>query len=332
MAKLLDVLPGVPVPVASMTEELARMWAVTADSGSRPPSEFRASQMNLVLHFGLATPPAEAREVFDTAIRFAQRYPCRILVLAPTPPHGSGRDKLEAKLYSQCFIGPSHREMCCCEALMLSYSVNEPEHHLENQLSVWLESDLPIYHWFHRVPAAVISARYLSLVKQHRRVVFDTSVSGNDLVSVAWPGARWRDLAWARSLPLRQSLGQILSGFSPERLVEKLSKVTVRHEDGCCGEGKALLNWQRECLEACFAQAGIPARKLEYVCEGMDVSSPLTLEIKWTYASRRSFRWAFRERTQSADLAADLGCGKLSYPTHVRLLEPEQALAEALFF
>ena len=50
MAELINALPGVELPVREVTSRLASMW----DSGpSDSPLESRASQMNVVLHFGL---------------------------------------------------------------------------------------------------------------------------------------------------------------------------------------------------------------------------------------------------------------------------------------
>src|SRR5690606_27011084 len=131
MAELIDALPGVELPVGEVTNHLASMWE-TGPSGS--PSEFRASQMNVVLHFGLEVTPEEARERFDSLIRFAQRYPSRIIVLCPSRTRDDGT--MASKLFSQCYIGDSHREMCCCEALLLSYK-SENFGYLSNQVSVW---------------------------------------------------------------------------------------------------------------------------------------------------------------------------------------------------
>ena len=126
------------------------MWEADASLGS--PSEFRASQMNLVLHFGLDVNEADARARFDTVIRFAQRYPSRIIVLCPTREEGAG---MRAKLFSQCYIGETHREMCCCEACCCYKS--KPGY-LANQVSIWLEGDLPRYHWFMVCPTTASSA------------------------------------------------------------------------------------------------------------------------------------------------------------------------------
>ena len=124
------------------------MWE--GDASPDSPSEFRASQMNVVLHFGLDVTPEDAKLRFDALIRFAQRYPSRIIVLCPTRELQSG---MSAKLFSQCYIGETHREMCCCEALLLGYK-SEDVGYLANQVSIWLEGDLPTYHWLSGVPSA----------------------------------------------------------------------------------------------------------------------------------------------------------------------------------
>src|SRR5690606_31892939 len=125
--------------VSAVTKTLREMWKVSHDSGQDAPSEFRASQMNLILHFGLSTTGEEARKAFDSAVSFAQRYPCRIIVLCPEEKK-EGESILEGKLCSQCFIGDDQRQMCCCEALILSYPTKESGF-LDNQVSIWLESE-----------------------------------------------------------------------------------------------------------------------------------------------------------------------------------------------
>ena len=113
MKDLIDELPGLDLPVGEVTDRLELMWeSDAADS----PSAFRASQMNVVLHFGLVVTASQAQERFTTLLTFAQRYPSRIIVLCPSRSIKDG--SMRAKLFSQCYIGDSHREMCCCEALL----------------------------------------------------------------------------------------------------------------------------------------------------------------------------------------------------------------------
>src|ERR1700722_10413600 len=83
MSNLLDTLPGMSLRLTEVPGMLSRMWQGDNLPGEEGPSSFRASQMNLVLHFGLATTPEEAQQIFDQAIEFAQVYPCRIVALCP---------------------------------------------------------------------------------------------------------------------------------------------------------------------------------------------------------------------------------------------------------
>ena len=77
--------------------------------------------MNVVLHFGWEVTAEQAQERFNALLTFAQRYPSRIIVLCPSRAITDG--SMRAKLFSQCYIGDSHREMCCCEALLLGYEL-----------------------------------------------------------------------------------------------------------------------------------------------------------------------------------------------------------------
>ncbi|MFP4069807.1 MAG: glucose-6-phosphate dehydrogenase assembly protein OpcA [Opitutales bacterium] len=326
MPELIDVLPGVELPVAEVTERLASMWE--GDTSS-PSSEFRASQMNLVLHFGLDVTPEDARARFDTLIRFAQRYPSRIIVLCPTREDGDG--SMRAKLFSQCYIGTTHREMCCCEALMLHYK-SENFGYLANQVSVWLESDLPTYHWFSGVPAARIEKYFDNLLSVVRRTVYDSSIEPDEVAELPWPDpARVSDLARARLLPVRQAIGQYLSGYSIEQLCRNLKSVTVRHLPEFRGEGRHLMAWIRDCLKDCKVCESCGALKADYrlePCEGEDCSLTFAME----YGDGRYFRWRKFKEGSLGEIEANIGGGEERISTRVKPLAPEQALSEALFF
>lgn len=259
---LLQSLPGIATPVSDVTKALAQMWQGDSAAGAAAPSEFRASQMNLVLHFGLSTSEAEGLATFEKAVAFSQRYPCRIIVLCPTDEKtANSGEPLQGKLYSQCFIGTGHGEMSCCEALMLGYRPSESRF-LEDQVSIWLESDLPTYHWFHRVPGHRIESQYLGFAKTCRRVIYDSGIDGYELHTLLWPRPEiLHDLAWARLLPLRQSLGQFLSAFEPRLLVENLSEIVTWYAPGRRGEAENLVCWQYGGLMGCFKAAEVPYPK-----------------------------------------------------------------------
>ena len=327
---LLDVLPGLPLPVAEVTSVLGKMWEGESGEGHAAPSEFRASQMNVVLHFGLRTSEAEALARFDSAIRFAQRYPCRIIVLCPVESEGR-KQLLEGKLFSQCYIGATLREMCCCEALMLGYRPRDAGY-LENQVSVWLESDLPTYHWFNRVPSERIEAQYLPFIRNCRRVVFDSAVEGNEYSEIHWPKTEQvRDLAEARLLRIRQSLGRFLSSYSPQVLTDSLQNVTVRCLPKRRGEAAHLLAWQEAGLAGCAEISRVDFSP-RFSLADLESEAGICLEIEWIYAAGWRLRWFLRDAEKSACVETDLGGRPVSYPMEVSFLEPDEALAEGFFF
>ena len=327
MSELIDALPGVELPVREVTSRLASMWE-SGPAGSQ--LDFRASQMNVVLHFGLDVTPEAARERFDALIRFAQRYPSRIIVLCPTRVDLDGA--MESKLFSQCYIGESHREMCCCEALLLRYK-SEDFGYLANQVSIWLEGDLPTYHWFSGVPAARIEKYFDNLLLRVRRCIFDSSIESEDLSKLNWPDpSRVVDLAGARLLPARQAIGQYMSGYTIESICQGLEAVTVRHSASMSGEGHGLLEWVRSCIASCDGCELCPSLGAEFSVVESDASDPCALELEFSYNDDRFLSCRKFKDGSRGEIEADLGKGVDHIFTRVKPLATEQALAEAFFF
>ncbi|PXA05587.1 hypothetical protein DDZ13_01560 [Coraliomargarita sinensis] len=326
MKDLIDELPGIALPVREVAHRLNTMWQGEGDGS---PSEFRASQMNVVLHFGREVTPREATQRFGELIEFAQRYPSRIIVLCPCDSISDG--SMRAKLFSQCYIGDSHREMCCCEALMLGYQPDDCGY-LGNQVSVWLESDLPTYHWFSRVPAERIEAYFDNLLVGVRRCIYDSSIEEKDLGALDWPEPdRVGDLATARLLPVRQAIGQYLSGYSIEQLCHGLKSVRIRYAESMSGEGRRLLEWIKDCLNECDKCEDCSALKADYdlgECQADDCR--LTLEL--SYEDDRYFRWRMLSGGNLGMVEAYLGKSEEKVTTRVKSLGAEQTIAEALLF
>ena len=331
MLTLFDAMPGVVMPVVDVLKTLSRMWQNDAAPGAEAPSAFRASQMNLVLQFGLSTPADEAVALFNQAIQFAQVYPCRIVVLCPLKD--GHRDLfVQGKLFSQCYIGVSAREMCCCEALVLGYPVNGVGF-LENQVSVWLENDLPVYHWMHRVPARRIEELYLPYLKLCTRVVYDSSIEGPEYTKIHWPKPESvMDLAYARLLPARQSIGQFLSSYPPLLLVQQLLRVECRHALENDGEAENLLHWQEDCLSRC-AKITKEYEDVAFMTRALDPASPNALEVEWVYdGGKKHFLWSHEKNSNCVRISADFGKGAVELPQQVKPMPSERILAEALFF
>ncbi len=331
MTSLLDSLPGMPLPVAKVTDMIAAMWQSESTDGEAP-SEFRASQMNLILHFGRSTSQKEALTQFEIASRFAQRYPCRIIVLCPVLDETDDY-QLSAKLYAQCYMGESFDTKTCSESLLLGYS---PEHldHLENQVSTWLESDLPIYIWLHKVHASEIIKNFSGILKSCRRLVYDSSIEGEPDKAVPWPTyLKVRDLAYSRTLPLRQSIGQFLSAYPPIDLIDGLEGVEIKYAAGRGGESHGLLVWHRASLIDCAGKKEIKLDDKTFKTRVLDDSTDLELDVNWTYRDgSRFFHWEVKKGTNLGELKANFGNGELTFPFSIKLLDPETALGEALFF
>jgi glucose-6-phosphate dehydrogenase assembly protein OpcA len=234
-----------------------------------------------------------------------------------------------AKLFSQCYIGPSQREMCCCEALMLAF---EPEDcgHLANQVSVWLESDLPTYHWFCGVPGNRISKYFDNLLRGVRRIIYDSSNEPPEFGVLDWPKPRRvRDLAQARLLPVRQSLGQFLSGFPIESLRKGLQGIKVCYASDRKGEAWRLCEWLAVCLGQDSTNKVKPS--IETGGQLLDAKA-LQLSMTWGFDDGRYLNWELYREDARARFDFKLRDEAESFMTQLKPMAPEQALAEALFF
>ena len=326
MKDLIDELPGIALPVGEVTHRLNTMWEAEA-GGS--PSEFRASQMNVVLHLGGQVSADEAVARFHDLIQFAQRYPSRIIVLCPNKSQKGG--SMRAKLFSQCYIGDTHREMCCCEALILGYQPGDCDF-LGNQVSVWLESDLPTYHWFSRVSPERIEAYFDNLLVGVRRCIYDSSIEAEDLGALDWPEPeRVGDLARARLLPVRQAIGQYLSGYPIEALCRGLETARIQHAPSMSGEGLHLQEWIRDCLSDCGKCEDCSALKAHYEL-GECADSEFCLSLEFCYRDERYFSWKKLNDGNFALIEASLGKSTDKITTRVKALGAEQMIAEALLF
>lgn len=322
MKSVFENLPGVEMPVDDVLKRLAEMW--TRDAGVR--SDYgvnRASQLNLVLHIGIEVSLEQAMERFNTALDFAQRYPCRVVVLCP---YSGGLDSKEstlfrAKLYSVCFVDVSLREQCCCEVLILNYPRDYPKY-LESQLTLWVEADLPIYHWFVNVPASRIAEHYLGFLSKCRRVIYDSDVDGDSLASVVWPRSGMaHDLASARLLSVRQSLGQFLSSYDEKVILDKLENITITCRESFAGEASHLKNWLCVC-------SGLPEDSvLQERKEGDSC-----LKVAFAYGDEKYFSWSYSSESSKGEIRGLFSKTEFYHQLVVKKPTTSDALSEALFF
>ena len=314
---LLDKMPGVGMPVSEVPRALRELWKT--DEGESP-TKFRAVQSNLILHFGLEATESEAKIVLDRALDFARRYPSRLICLCPF--READDQLMRGKLFSQCYLAGGSKHPVCCEALMLGYTPEDAEF-LEHQISVWLESDLPTYHWFHRVPEERILRSYLPFLMMVRRVTYDSSIEGHNFSGIDWPCPRGaRDLADARLLHVRQSVGQFLSSYPVDLLSQNLESLTINHTPSLSGEANELVNW----VQTTLIHAGVNGLE----SNGKDTDGDFRMD--WTYSDEKFLSINLDNNLASGWIQADFGSGQVDYPLHLKKISPQLTLAEALFF
>lgn len=329
MTAIFEALPGMEVAVGDIARTLASVWDMDAGPGRAAPSEYRASQMNLIVHLGLDNTVETARTAFDTALRFSHRYPCRTIVLCPRD-FGSGGD-VRAKVFCECFIGSSRHEMVCSEAILLSYPL-EQRAFIENQASILIESDLPLYYWPNRIQNPTRFHDYTFFLGQAERIVLDTAIERPEVSVYTWPRPEVvRDLAWARILPVRQSLGHFLSYVPPAQLAQAIERAELHHGPDLTAEARAAAEWMRSGLADCATLGGNAAAAKVEITRVADMVAG-ALDFRFRYADGGTLRLAFDLAHGAACLHANLTQSKASISSTVTLLPPDRALAEALFF
>jgi hypothetical protein len=327
---IFDSLPGVEVPVGAISKRLGELWRDTAADGKPAPAadDAKATQVNFVLHLGLNCTPEDAAQQFAVVRNFSRRYPSRIVVLCPLHADAPGTE-MRAKIFGECFLGKSKGDKRCVEFVLLSYS-RAARPFLENEVSICLSTDLPLYYWAHRFSASGRLADYRYLLGRAKRVLLDSAVAPADALDYPWPNpAATRDLVYCRLLPVRQTIGQFLSSYAPATIVDGLRAVRVGHDAARLAEGRVVLAWLRRRLAAC----GADVAAVEFAAAPIHDEATAQLAVEFAYAAPgRTFRWRADLASGNALFEADFGGGRTSLPASVSLLAPEKALSEAMFF
>ena len=327
MSAVFDALSGVEVAPDAITRGLAQLWARESSDVVGAVEDVRATQLNLVLHLGFGTTPEDGCAQFETALHFARRYPCRVVILCPLRDD-AGAKGLRAKIYGECFLGRAKGDTRCVEFVALSYP-RAARAYLENAVSICLSADLPLYYWAHRFTFSSKLADYQYLLRSSRRFILDSALVPQDALTHPWPRPdAVRDLAMARLLPIRQSIGQFLAATAPATLVADLESFSVEAHPALHAEGEALRRWAAERLSAC----GASSERVQGAVRLVEHGDERGLALEFCYRGAQRFRWQGDLHSGQGSFSAQLGGGDITLPTMVSLLSPDVALAEAMFF
>jgi len=330
MNVLFDSIPGIEMPIPKISQWISTRWYRAHAINSGAPSDIRPSQMNLVLHFGTQTSIQDARNIFQQAIHFAKTHPCRIIALCPQSTLSQDHS-MQGKIFCQCYLKRDDLdENCFCEALVLGYSTEKIDY-LESQLSLWLESDLPTYYWLNRVSSGDIQKHYLNFAGNCQKLIFDSSIEPEDFHAIPWRNPKLlKDLVADRLLPLRQSIGQFFSLYSPSTLTQDLTEIIVSHPSQLKAEAHSLLNWNQLCLAQCSPRDS-SLSQYKFSTKTLHADNPC-LQLKWFYNNpNKFFNWQYSYKSQVAQIHAKLENNKSVYDLSLPLLEPTEVLASALF-
>lgn len=328
MPTVFNALPGIEVSAGDINKTLADMWAVAAADGRPSPGsdDAKATQINLVIHLGFGTTCEDAVAQFRIAVNFSQLYPCRVVVLCPLALDDNSSSEIRAKIYGECHLGKTKGDTRCCEFVALSYPMNA-RRFLESQVSVCLSTDLPLYYWVHRFSSPTRLNDYQYLLLRSNRVILDSAILPEGFGAYAWPRPETlRDLAFARTLPIRQAVGQFLSSCPPVELVTNITGVRIAHAPRYAAEAAGLLRWVRERLLACGMAENISCA-LEAAGE-----KDAPLSMRFDYTDEHRFYWQGDPEAGSSSFDASLCHGPVTMSAPLKLLTPEAALGEAMFF
>jgi len=285
--------------------------------------------MNLIIHFGFGCDPKEALELFYSVLKFSRRYPCRVIALCGAENSWDADTNMVCKIFSECYIGESGKDMSCCEALVFGYSLADRQY-LENQISVFLESDLPTFYWPYRFDSPDLLSSYQVFFKNAERIIFDSRQANYLLDEVDMPDlSKVHDLAYSRLLSVRQAIGQFLSAYPVDEILIGIEEVVLSGDVHFKAEGRSLMKW----IESVFVSAiGEEGTKKVVFSQHETQGDSQQIQLVFTYGNENSLECILDLEENEARIEADFGGTTNSVVAAIRMLEPEEALAEALFF
>jgi hypothetical protein len=125
---------------------------------------------------------------------------------------------------------------------------------------------------------------------------------------------------------VRQAIGQFLSRYPMDVLCEGLNRATVTYGADLTAEAEALLRWLQERIGMCGKNRAV------YELAPSAENGTLGLSVRFAYDSAKFFSWNADLSKGQGDFEADYGSGHTRLRATAKLLAPEAALSEAMFF
>jgi len=191
-----------------LLRDLADIWLAIA----KPDSEdgtgvLRACSMTLIV---VVDAEDDAQELSGLIAVLMRDHPSRAIVVRVE----DSDDRLEGRVFAQCWKPSGHGQQICCEQIELVASLNRIGD-VPSVISPIEAPDLPRVVWF-RSERISEAADITGLLALGDKLIVDSSRPGApsfaDLRALASAGFVVGDLAWTRLTALRQVIAQLLSG------------------------------------------------------------------------------------------------------------------------
>jgi glucose-6-phosphate dehydrogenase assembly protein OpcA len=212
----------------------------------------------------------------QTITAFMGSQACRAVLLGRLPD--AEESKVEAWVDAHCHLTKAGAKQVCSEQItFLAHRASSAT--LANLVFGCLDSDLPLALWWQGEFPHDMDP---SLVSRVDRLIFDSDAWVHPRAQFAMlenlaPGSRpvRCDLAWTRTLHLRQAIAQMFDPAEIAPLVRQLDQVTITHAKGSTVSATLLLCWLASQLQ--WRLESVPRGQVAFTrSDGGTVSATLT--------------------------------------------------------
>jgi glucose-6-phosphate dehydrogenase assembly protein OpcA len=232
-----SISPGLPVEIGKIDRELKKLWA---EGGG---AKTRASLINLAVY---SEAPDSLPENTRVISEITEDHACRAIVIGANP--AAKENRVEAWINVHCHVTRAGSRQVCSE--QLSFILDGPSARLlPNIVFSQLDSDLPLYLWWHGEFSDPMDPQLWAWVD---RVIYD-SQSWKDFqtqmrrVETAQAEAKQRivlcDLNWTRLMQIRLALAQFFDHPATHGSFEKIETVEIDFAPGFRSTALLLAGW-----------------------------------------------------------------------------------------
>lgn len=225
---------GTPVEVGAISRELKKLWL--ADQ-----TRTRATLFNFAI---ICEGEAAMQESTELLARFVGSHAFRAILIGIQP--GAGETSVQAWINAHCYLPKAGAKHICSEQVSL-FVKGDVRKALPNLLFQQLDYDLPLTLWWRGDKLDHIHPEVWRWVD---RLIFDSEAWTQPQQNIAVLREQVEsqrtvlcDLAWTRTLRLRQALAQLFDTPGHAASLRRLEHVSITYAPGARTSARLLLGW-----------------------------------------------------------------------------------------